>query len=108
MALFRRKIMSAQSAVNSVSDEIGPVDCSNINEITYYVVGSTGVSDGSVQPETAHVTSYTGSWAPEGSACVPVANAVKSVAVSGVTHVRRVRISKAILGGTIDVWAIGR
>jgi len=108
MALFRRKIMNAASAVNSVSDEIGPVDCSNINEITYYVVATTGVSAGVVQPETAHMTSFTGGWAPEGSAVSVAPNAVKTVSVGGVTHVRRVRIVTAILGGTVDVWAIGK
>jgi hypothetical protein len=108
MASFRRKIMSAQSAVNSVSDEIGPVDNANINEITYYVVGTNGVSDGAIQAESAHITSFTGGWAPEGSPVGVAPNSVRQISVTGITHVRRVRISKAVLGGTIDVWAIGR
>ena len=105
---FRRLIMDAKVDINTLSDEILPTDMANINELTYYIVGSAGVASGAVQPEEAHEVGYTGTWAANGSPISVVATAVKTVKISGVGHVGRCRISTAIGSGTVSVWAIGR
>lgn len=118
MLLLSRKIMDAKSALNAVSDELRPDELSNIQELTYYYVFSTGVSAGAVQPETAHASAveaapdgtvaYTGTWSPEGSPTSFGSNVVKATSLAGVTMWRRVRISTAIVDGTVTIWAVGR
>lgn len=109
MALFGpRLIMDAKSALNALSDEINPTDLANINELTYYIVGSAGVASGAVQPEEAHLSGYTGTWAPNGSPITVAADTVKTVKVTGVGMVARCRISTVLAGGTVSVWAMGR
>jgi len=108
MALFFRQIMDAKSALDAVSDEINPTDLSNINELTYYMVFSAGVVSGAVQPETAHATGYAGTWSPEGSPISTGNNVVKHVMITGVTQVRRCRISTVLAGGTVSIYAMGR
>jgi hypothetical protein len=105
---FLREIMAAKSALNAVSEEVGPVDASNVNERTYYVVGSAGVSAGAVQAEESHLTLYGGTWAPNGSPVTVEADKVKTIKVTGVAHVERIRISTAIVGGTVSVFHLGR
>ena len=105
---FMRKIMDGKSALNALSDEIGPNDMANINELTFYIVGSAGVASGAVQPEECHESEYTGTWAPNGSPITVAATTCKSVKVTGVAQVARCRISTVLVGGTVDVWAIGR
>lgn len=106
--LFWRQVMFAKSALNELSTEINPVDLNNINELTFYVVGSAGVASGAVQAEEAHVAAYSGTWAPNGAPVTVVASSVKTVKVTGVSFVGRVRISTVLAGGTVDVWALGR
>jgi hypothetical protein len=106
--LFRRKIMDAQSAINTLSDELGAVDLANINELTYYFVFSAGVDAGAVQPETAHEKAYTGTWSPEGSPVSFGNNVVKHTMITGITQARRVRISTGLTNGTVTIWAMGR
>jgi len=105
---FFRQVMDAKSALDAVSDEIGPNDNANINELTYYIVFGTGVISGAVQPETSHLSGYTGTWSPEGSPVSSGNNVVKHVSVTGVTQIRRVRISTVLGGGTVSIFAIGR
>lgn len=106
--LFFRKIGTALSALNAVTDVIGPADMQNINELTFYVVGSSGVVSGAVTAEEAHDISYTGTWAPNGAAKTVVADTVGTVKVTGVAHAARMRVSTVLAGGTVDVWALGR
>jgi len=108
MALFWKKVMDAKSALNAVSDEIGAAELNNVNELTFYIVGSAGVASGAVQPEEAHVAAYTGTWAANGSPITVTATTVKTVKVSGVGFVARARISTVLAGGTVDVWVLGR
>lgn len=104
---FFRKIMTAQSALNAVSDEIKPADLSSVEELTYYIVFSAGTSAGAVQAESAHLPGYTGTWAAEGSAVAWVsASKVHKVSIQGASYVDRVRISTGIVGGTVDVYAL--
>lgn len=108
MALFRRQIMSALSALDAVSDVLNMTDVGNINEITFYLVGSAGISAGAIQVEEADNPEYAGTWAPNGSPVTVTASAVKTVKVTGVQAAMRARISTAIVDGTVDVWVVGR
>lgn len=99
--------------INTVSDELGPVEMANIEELTYYYVFSSGVSAGAMQAETAHHSAikepkFEGTWSPEGSPIAGADNVVKHVMISGITNWRRVRISTAIVTGTVDVYVMGR
>lgn len=106
--LFFRQIMDNGTDLNETSDELGPVDMANINELTFYVVGRDGVVSGAVQAEEAHESEYAGTWAVNGSPVTVTANAVKTIKVTGVAHVARVRISTVMAGAGVDVWAMGR
>jgi hypothetical protein len=108
MALFRRQIMSGLSALNAVSDVLNMTDVGNINEITFYIVGSAGIGAGAVQVEEAHADDYAGAWAPNGSPVNAVVSGEATVKITGVSAAMRARISTAIVGGTVDIWAVGR
>lgn len=104
---FYRKIMDALSANNAVSDEVGAVDLGSVDELTFYIVFGPGTSSGAVQIESAHLTKYTGTWAPEGSAVAwAAASRVHKVSITGSSYISRARISTIIGGGTVDVYAI--
>jgi hypothetical protein len=106
---FYRQIMNAKSAINALSDELNPVELANITELTYYIVSSAGVSAGAVQPETAHESGYSGTWSPEGSVVsFTTATTVKHVSITGISNWRRCRISSAIVGGSVSIFAMGR
>lgn len=100
--------MSAKSALDAVSDEISVVHLANINELTFYLVFSAGASAGKAKAEESHDYAYTGTWALNGSEVIFGDNVVKTIKVTGVSKAQRVRISDAIVGGTLSVWAMGR
>lgn len=108
MALFFRKIGTGLGALNDVTDELNAVDLMNINELTFLAVGSAGIASGAIQPEESHLSGYTGTWAPIGSPVTVPASTVKSVKSSGVSFCSRVRVSTVFVGGTVDIYAIGR
>lgn len=108
MALFWQQVGENLTALNAVTTELGPAELNNIQELTYYIVGRTGVVSGAVQVEEAHVKEYAGTWAPNGSPTTVTADAVKTTKVSGVSFVSRVRISTVMGGAGVDVWALGR
>lgn len=107
MALFRRQIMTAKSALNAVSDVLNMTEVGNIDEIAFYIVGSAGIIAGAVQIEEAHQDDYTGTWAPVGAPVTAVASGEATLKATGVSVAMRARISTLINGGTVDVWAIG-
>jgi len=106
--LFFKKVGDNLTALNAVTDEIGPAELNNIQELTYYIVGLAGVVSGAVQVEEAHVVAYPGTWAPNGGPTTVTADAVKTTKVSGVSFVSRVRVSTVMGGAGVDVWALGR
>ncbi len=106
--LFFKQIGNNLTALNAVTDEIGPAELNNIQELTYYIVGRTGVVSGAIQVEEAHVSAYAGLWAPNGAPTTVVADAVKTTKVSGVSFVSRARVSTVMGGAGVDVWALGR
>ena len=105
---FFRKIGSALSAGNATTDEVGPNDLSSCTEVTYYIVFGAATSAGAVQVESAHVPAYSGTWAAEGSPTAWVAaTRVHKVSITGISNVARARVSTAIVGGTVDIYAMG-
>lgn len=105
---FYRKIMDAQSALNALSSELSPADLGSVDELSFYIVFGAGTSAGAVQIESSHLTGYTGTWAAEGSPVAWVAaTRVHKVSVAGVSFISRARISTGIIGGTVDVYAVG-
>lgn len=104
---FFRQIMVGKSAGNEVSDELSPVDIGSVDELTYYIVFGPGTSAGAVQIESSHLSKYTGTWAPEGSPVAwAAASRVHKVSITGSSYIGRARISTAIVGGTVDVYAV--
>jgi len=106
--LFFRQVGDNLTDLNAVTEELNPVELNNINELTYFLVGRTGVVSGAVQVEEAHVSGYAGTWAPNGSPTTITADTVKTVKVTGVSFVSRVRVSTVMGGAGVDVWALGR
>lgn len=105
---FFKKILDAKSALNALSDELSNADLVACNELVYYIVFGPGTNAGGVQVETAHVSAYAGTWAPEGSAVAwAAADKVHTVRVQGASFVSRARISTGITGGTVDVYVMG-
>jgi len=100
--------MDAKSALNAVSDVVNAVHLANINELTFYLVFSAGCAAGKAKAEESHDGEYAGTWALNGSEVTFGDNVVKTVKVTGVSKAQRVRISEAIVGGTLSVWAMGR
>jgi hypothetical protein len=99
--------MFAKVNINEVSIILTNPDLVAVNEITYYIVFSAGTSAGAVQVETAHDPLFAGTWAAEGTPVAwAVANSVRTVRVQGASYISRARISTAIVGGTVDVWAM--
>lgn len=105
---YFKQVMSAKSALNALSDELNAADLAGVTELSYYIVFGAATSAGAVQIESAHITGYTGVWAAEGS---PVAWAAATKAhklsITGASLFSRARISTAIVGGTVDVYAVG-
>lgn len=108
---FSKKIGSALTLLNAVTDKINAADLANVSILTFYVVGSAGVASGAVQAEDCHdpEAAYAGTWAAEGSPVTITASAVKKITIANDSFFSaRIRISTAIGSGTVDVWAIGR
>lgn len=105
---FYKQIGDDLILINAVTDELSNPDLVAVTELTYYIVFGPGTSAGAVQIESAHVSGYAGTWAAEGS---PVswsaASKVHKVSVSGASFVSRARISTAIVGGSVDIFAMG-
>ena len=100
--ILGKKIMSALSAAEAVSDVLGPGTMSRIRELGVYVVASAGVASGVVLVEGAHSESYTGTWATLATITLTGASRVHYAAVTGVHLAVRLRISTVVAGGTVD------
>jgi hypothetical protein len=108
MAAFFKKIGTGLSALNAVTDELSAVECANVENITFYIVGNAGVATGAVQPEESHLKGYTGTWAPIGSPITVAALTCKTAKALGPVQSLRARVSTVMGGGTVDVWVQGR
>ena len=99
------RVMAAQSALNT-EYVIGIIDGRQMRELAVYVVFGTGCSAGAVVVEESPVADYTGTWANLATVNWAAASRVHAVHVTGVHLATRIRISTAIVGGTIDVYVI--
>lgn len=102
------KLMEAKSALNTIGETVlGPVELQNSNDVTIYVVFSPGTTAGAIQVEESHLPTFTGTWVAIGSAIAwAVADSVKVLRQSGIGLALRVKITTAVAGGTVDVWAV--
>ena len=108
MADFRRLLKQLLSAVADANTAaiIERQTVANVREFTVYVVFSAGCSAGAVVVEAAHSEDYTGTWSNLGTVNWAAASRAHPVSVTGCHIAIRVRISTAIVGGTIDAWAV--
>ena len=100
-----RQLIVAGSSLG-LTGSIGPTG-SRARQVKLYIVFGPGTSAGAVQLEEAHSDSFSGTWAALGSPVAwAAANSVKTLVISEPSQAFRVRISTAIVGGTVDVWAL--
>lgn len=97
-----KKVMDAKSALNE-EGKILPDVGRRTDNLTAYVVFSTGTTAGTVVIEAAHDDTFTGTWANLATVAWAAANRVHQVDVKGNQRAIRARISVAITGGTVDV-----
>lgn len=100
------QIMAAKSAINT-SAVLGPDRVNQVQELVFYVAYGAGCSAGEVVIEGAHDIEYGGVWANLGTVAWVAASKEHIVAVTGVHMAVRARISIGIVGGTVDVYAVG-
>lgn len=96
-------LLDAETALDTVSDVL--LNEGHDREISGYVIGNGAVSAGAVQFETAHDPAYTGTWAPLDGAITVLADAQTFFQLTGHFRAFRVRISTAVVGGTVTVVA---
>lgn len=108
MALrLAKKIMDAQSAINTISTILSGADLAGIRELTIIAEFSSGVSAGAIQLAVAARPEYAGVWSPVGAPLGFVDGGSKHVSNTGINGAAKVTISTGIVGGTVDVWAFG-
>lgn len=103
-SLFQKNLISAAT---TGSGTVTPAETINRREHTFYIVGSSGVSAGAVQIETAPSAEYAGTWAPLGNAVTVVASTAAVVNVTGAFGAIRARISTTVADGTVSVEYFG-
>ena len=99
------KIIDAKSALN----EVGYLDtaAARADLIKLLVVFSAGTSAGAIQLEESADPQFTGTWATLGSPVAwAAANRAHSLVINEPMQFGRARISTAVVGGTVDVWAL--
>jgi hypothetical protein len=99
--------MTDLSALNALSSELNPVDLGAVQELSFYIVFGAGTSAGAIQIESSHLEGYAGTWAAEGSPTAwSAASKAHKVSITGSSYVTRARISTAVVGGTVSVYAV--
>jgi hypothetical protein len=98
------KLLTAQAALDTaarVRDDL----IANCREHTFYATWTGAVSAGVITIEASADPTYTGTWSSIGTINF-VAGACKHLSVTGCHRSIRVRISTAVVGGTVDVAAV--
>ncbi len=92
-------VLDAASALNAVSDVLHlPAAIA----VAAYVTFSIGCTDGTVVLESSDVNPYTGTWVTEDS--LPAGDNIKGrISANGPAEYWRVRVSEALVGGTVTV-----
>lgn len=102
---FWKVLLTAASAQDVAA--VLPVDqVPGAQETTVYVVFGAGTSAGTVVIEAAHDPAYTGTWSNIGTIAWVAASRAHHLSVTGCHRAVRARISVAIVGGTVDAYAI--
>lgn len=96
------QLLTAQSAVNTAA-AIPQSEYAIRTEVD--VVFGAGTSAGAVMLESAHDPAYTGTWHTEATATWSAATKAVHLSLIGMRRALRVRISTAIVGGTVDAYA---
>jgi len=78
----------------------------SVRELAIYTLFGALTSAGAVIIEGAHDADFTGTWAVIATVTWAAANRVHLSAITGVHKVVRVRISDAIVGGVVNVFAV--
>lgn len=103
---FGNRIITNGVDVGTIGS-VGPDFASRVREMSFYVEFSDGVTAGQVVFEAAHSVAYAGRWAKLASVTASGGGRVHHVAVTGVHFAQRARITQAVIGGTVNVYAIG-
>lgn len=94
------------AAATGTGTAIGPGTMTQCRETAFYVVWSSGTGAGVVVIETAHTSTFAGTWAPLATVSWSTANKQDVVQITGAHAAIRPRISTTVTGGTVDVYAI--
>lgn len=100
--LISGKLLTAQSALDTAA-LLPEVSGSKAEGTLVVVTFGAGTSAGVVQVEGAADPNFTGTWAVLATITWAAANRAHETFISGSFLARRVRISTAIVGGTVDV-----
>lgn len=104
--MFGKKVISALATGQGA---VGAVEGQNCSDITMLIVFGPGTSAGAVQLEESHDINYNGTWSAIGAPVAwAAASSVKVARSVGAGMAYRARISTTIVGGTVDVYLIGR
>jgi hypothetical protein len=101
-SLFIGKLLTAQSALDAAG-YINEVTGSKAEGTLIVVTFGAGTSAGVVTIEGAASENFTGTWAALATITWAAASRAHETFISGAFLARRVRISTAIVGGTVDV-----
>lgn len=72
-----------------------------------YIQWGAATSAGAIQIESSYTDTYAGTWAPIGAPVAwSAANKTDIVQIQGMHSVLQARISTAIVGDTVNVWAL--
>lgn len=104
--LFWLQLLVAKSA-QDVTGVLPSDQLAAVQQSAVYVKFGAGTSAGAVVVEGAHDEAFTGTWANITTVNWAAANRVHLVAITGCHRAMRVRISVAIVGGTVDAYAMG-
>lgn len=75
-------------------------------ETAVYVSWGAGTNAGVVTIESAHSSTYAGTWAPQASVTWSAASKEDIIQITGIHGALRTRISTNVTGGTVDTYAV--
>lgn len=107
MKITYPKVKALDAAVTINTTFPIPGNVSNIAQALLEVEFGAGTSAGAVVLESAARADYTGTWVLEGTVTWAAASKAHNVIGTGPKGAWRVRISVAIVGGTVDAWFRG-
>jgi ABC-type phosphate/phosphonate transport system substrate-binding protein len=101
---IQQTLLSAATTGHGTAVDLG----GQTESILVYLEGSSGISAGKVQVETAPTTDYAGTWAAIGSEQTLVASTVLTVAATGPFLAVRARITTDVEGGPVTATLVGQ